>query len=335
MVMTLGVPASSMGDPQPTLAEVQKQVEALHHQAEQAAERYNGANDRLAELQRQVAAAQADVERQKAKVVDVTRVMGGFAAASYRAGAIEPAMQVFLAEDPGEFLAQASVVDAYATQQVRALRLVAVERQRLAEHQAMAGEQIARMKAVEQTLKKEKQSFEGKLTKAQGLLNSLKAEERAALERERAAHEQASRNAARQAENTLKQNAAPAGDATTTIPASGKGAKVVEFALAQVGEPYVYGGAGPNSWDCSGLTMMAWRQAGVSLPHGAKAQLAVGPRISTTDLRPGDLVYYYSPISHNGIYIGNGQIVHATHPGDVVSVDPLNSMPLSAASRPG
>lgn len=81
-----------------------------------------------------MAAAQADVERQKAKVVDVTRVMGGFAAASYRAGAIEPAMQVFLAEDPGEFLAQASVVDAYATQQVRALRLVAVERQRLAEH---------------------------------------------------------------------------------------------------------------------------------------------------------------------------------------------------------
>jgi peptidoglycan DL-endopeptidase CwlO len=105
-VMTLGVPASTMGDPQPTLAEVQKQVEALHHQAEQAAERYNGAHDRLAELQRQVAAAQADVERQKAKVVDVTRVMGGFAAASYRAGAIDPAMQVFLAEDPREFLAR-------------------------------------------------------------------------------------------------------------------------------------------------------------------------------------------------------------------------------------
>jgi cell wall-associated NlpC family hydrolase len=68
------------------------------------------------------------------------------------------------------------------------------------------------------------------------------------------------------------------------------------------------------------------------LPHGAKAQLAVGPRISTTDLRPGDLVYYYSPISHNGIYIGNGQIVHATHPGDVVSVDPLNSMPQRSVS---
>jgi cell wall-associated NlpC family hydrolase len=186
---------------------------------------------------------------------------------------------------------------------------------------------------VEATLKKEQQTFEDKLAKALALLDTLKAEERAALERERAAREAASRSVARE---TLKQNtAAVAKGDPSSVPASGKGAIAVKFALAQVGEPYVYGGAGPDSWDCSGLTMMAWREAGVSLPHGAKAQLAVGPQISVGELQPGDLVYYYSPISHNGMYIGDGKIVHATHPGDVVSIDPLNSMPLTAASRPG
>jgi peptidoglycan DL-endopeptidase CwlO len=336
VALTLAIPAFSVADPQPTVAGVQKQVDELLHHAEQAAERYNMANEKLADLQRQVAAAQADVERQKAKLTDLTKVMGGFAAASYRTGAVDPTMQVFLAEDPREFLAQASVVDAYAAQQVGALRLVAVERQRLAEHQATAGEQVTRLKAVESTLKKEKQSFEGKLATAQRLLSTLKAEERAALERERATREQASRNAARQTQKTLKQNAAgvATGSTASSVPASGKGAKALDFALAQVGEPYVYGGAGPNSWDCSGLTMMAWKSAGVSLPHGAKAQYASTPHVSKSALQPGDLVFFYSPIHHVGIYAGNGKIVHAPKPGDVVSVDPIDYMPFAGASRP-
>jgi cell wall-associated NlpC family hydrolase len=345
VALMLTLPAVSVADPQPTLAEVQKQVDELLHHAEQAAERYNAANDRLTDLQRQVAAAQADVDRQKAKLTDVTKVMGGFAAASYRTGAVDPTMQVFLAEDPREFLAQASVVDAYAAQQVGALRLVAVERQRLAEHQATAGEQVARVQAVQSTLQKEKQSFEGKLATAQRLLSTLKAEERAALERERAAREQASRSAARQAQDTLRQNAAAVAtgkatqpkqtsQSTSSPPASGKGATALEFALAQVGEPYVYGGDGPNSWDCSGLTMMAWKAAGVSLPHGAKAQYASTPHVSKSALQPGDLVFFYSPIHHVGIYAGNGKIVHAPKPGDVVSVVPLDYMPYAGASRP-
>jgi peptidoglycan DL-endopeptidase CwlO len=332
VALAVVIPASSQADPQPTLADVQKQVDELHHQGEQAAERYNVATDKLAELQRQVAAARADVERQKAKLTDLTKVMGGFAAASYRTGAMDPTMQVLLAEDPGDFLTQASVVDAYAAQQAGALRLVAIERQRLAEDQATAAEQMARLKRVEATLKKEKQTFEEKLAKAQVLLNTLKAEERAALDRERAAREQASRSAARQSQNTLKENATAV--ATGDVPASGKGAKALQFALAQVGEPYVYGGAGPDSWDCSGLTMMAWKAAGVSLPHGAKDQYASTPHVSKSALQPGDLVFFYSPIHHVGIYAGNNKVVHAPKPGDVVSVDPIDYMPFAGASRP-
>ena len=87
------------------------------------------------------------------------------------------------------------------------------------------------------------------------------------------------------------------------------------FAMAQVGKAYVFGAAGPSAFDCSGLTMAAWAQAGVSLPHSSSAQYASGRHISESELQPGDLVFYYSPISHVGIYIGNGQIVNALNPG--------------------
>jgi len=321
LVIALATPALVGADPQPTLAEVQSQVDVLHGQAEQATERYNAATEQLTEVQRRLASAQADVDRQRAKVAELTKSMGGFAAASYRTGGMDPTMQVFLAEDPAEFLSQASVVDAYASQQASALRTVAVERQRLAEQQATAGEEQAQLEALEAELATQKKDFESKLAKAERLLKRLTAEDRARLDRERAANEQTSRDAAR--------------DALPTVPASGRGAIALRFALAQVGEPYSFGGTGPSSWDCSGLTMMAWREAGVSIPRTSASQIGAGSRVSKADLQPGDLVFYYSPISHVAIYIGNGQIVHATHPGDVVSVDPLGSMPYSGASRPG
>jgi peptidoglycan DL-endopeptidase CwlO len=106
---------------------------------------------------------------------------------------------------------------------------------------------------------------------------------------------------------------------------SGAGAVAVRYAMAQVGKPYCYGGAGPSCYDCSGLTMQAWAQAGVSLPHSSSAQYGVGRHISASELQPGDLVFYYSPISHVSIYIGNGQRVSATHTGDYVKVQSLGS----------
>ena len=96
-------------------------------------------------------------------------------------------------------------------------------------------------------------------------------------------------------------------------PPAARGA-AVQYALAQVGDAYVYGATGPSAFDCSGLTMMAWAQAGVGLPHSSSAQMGSGTPVSQSQLQPGDLVFYYSPVSHVGIYIGNGQIVHAANP---------------------
>lgn len=108
---------------------------------------------------------------------------------------------------------------------------------------------------------------------------------------------------------------------------------VLEYACAQTAKPYVYGAAGPNAYDCSGLTMMAYAQAGVSLPHRAIIQSGMGRSVSESDLRPGDLVFYYSPVSHVGMYIGDGKIVNAANPGAGVTIYPLHSMPLTGMRR--
>jgi peptidoglycan DL-endopeptidase CwlO len=108
-------------------------------------------------------------------------------------------------------------------------------------------------------------------------------------------------------------------------PASGGAAKAVAFAKAQIGEPYQYGAAGPNSWDCSGLTMVAWQQAGVSLPHSSRSQYSATRRISRSQLAPGDLIFYYSPISHVSIYVGNGMRVTATHTGSTVKLQSIGT----------
>lgn len=315
-------------DPSLTLEQVKTQVDDLYRKAEVATERYNAATDKLAEVERRLTSAQANVERQQTRVNELTADMGGFAAATYRAGGIDPTLNALMAADPADFLAQASVVDAYANQQADQLAAVAGERQRLEQDRLLADEELNRLKAVEADLAVQKAEIEKHLADAQELLDSLEAEERATLDAERTARER---------EAAAEQTSRGGGDEEPLpdVPASGRAAVAVDFALAQLGEPYSYGSEGPDSWDCSGLTMVAWAQAGVSLPRSSSAQIGVGTRVSKSQLQPGDLVFFYSPISHVGIYLGGGELVHATHPGDVVSVDPLSSMPFSGATRPG
>jgi cell wall-associated NlpC family hydrolase len=109
-----------------------------------------------------------------------------------------------------------------------------------------------------------------------------------------------------------------AATATTTV--SSKGARAVEVAVAQVGKPYQWGGNGPSSFDCSGLTGYAWRAAGVVLPRVSRDQYTGTRRISRSDLQPGDLIFYHSPISHVAMYIGDGRVVEAPYSGNTVRI---------------
>ncbi|HRC14000.1 MAG TPA: C40 family peptidase, partial [Dermatophilaceae bacterium] len=173
-----------------------------------------------------------------------------------------------------------------------------------------------------------------KEAEAERILAKLTAEERARLaaveaEQQRQATLRAAQTTSRSDGRTDSRNTTPA-----ALPAaSGRAAQAVAFAKAQVGKAYVYGATGPNAYDCSGLTGAAYRSAGISLPRTSSAQYGVGTRVSLRQLQPGDLVFYYSPISHVGIYVGNGMIVHAANPRSGVRYASVTSMPFSGGVR--
>ncbi|MCW2699314.1 MAG: uncharacterized protein JWQ45_849 [Blastococcus sp.] len=125
----------------------------------------------------------------------------------------------------------------------------------------------------------------------------------------------------------------PAPPPTTVVAPTPTAQVAVDTALAQLGDPYVWAGAGPDVFDCSGLTQYAYAAAGVYLPHSSRMQSAVGVPVAYADLEPGDLVFFYSPVSHVAMYIGDGLIVSAPHTGDVVKVIDLAYMPEYAGAR--
>ena len=128
------------------------------------------------------------------------------------------------------------------------------------------------------------------------------------------------------APGTAAAGPAPASSSSSAPAPSAAARTAVDTARGQVGKPYEYGAAGPDSYDCSGLTQYAYAAAGVSLPHSSSMQSQMGTPVSRSELQPGDLVFFYSPVSHVGMYIGNGQMVHAATSGQPVKVAGLDSM---------
>jgi cell wall-associated NlpC family hydrolase len=126
--------------------------------------------------------------------------------------------------------------------------------------------------------------------------------------------------------------AAPA-PAVASVKASNKAAVALAFAKRQIGDSYGYGSTGPNRWDCSGLTQGAYKAAGVKLPHSSRGQMKYGKAIAKKSLRPGDLVFFYSPVSHVAIYAGNGKVIHASRPGKPVGYAKMSYMPYAGARR--
>jgi cell wall-associated NlpC family hydrolase len=300
----------------PDIDTVESRVETLYHQAEQASERYNDARLELKQTRTRLTALQADVNRQQQKVDAVREQVASAVVAQYQGQALSSTAQVLLSEDPDAFLSQLTTVAEQNDQQSQMMADFAVQGKQLEMREAAAKRELARIAATEKQLGKEKAEIDAKAAEAKELLGRLK--ERAAA-------------ASRSSERT---SAAPAA-AAAAVPASGRAGAAVRYALAQVGDAYVYGAAGPSAFDCSGLTMMAWAQAGVSLPHSSGAQMGSGSHVSQSQLQPGDLVFYYSPVSHVGIYIGNGQIVNAENPSVGVKITGVNSMPYAGAVRPG
>jgi cell wall-associated NlpC family hydrolase len=321
----LAVMPGAVAEPRLTLRQAQNRVEALHHEAEVATERYNNGRIQLAEVQRELRQVTKRLNRAKAAVGGMQSAMGQMAAASYKSGGIDMAMQLVFADDPQAFLQQATALDQLSRRQSVTLRRITAARQQLAQNRLAADQQRQRLAALQAQLGADKRTIEARIADAQRVVASLRAADRARL----AAAARATVRASRSARSTVT-----GGGGTYTGPASGRAAIAVRTAYAQLGDPYVYGAGGPDSFDCSGLTSYAWRAAGVSLPHSSSAQYGSGPHVSRSSLQPGDLVFFYSPISHVGIYIGGGKMIDAPHPGTSVRITSISDLPYSGAVRP-
>uniref|UniRef100_A0AAU2JTL4 NlpC/P60 family protein n=1 Tax=Streptomyces sp. NBC_00049 TaxID=2903617 RepID=A0AAU2JTL4_9ACTN len=309
---------TSQADPQPTPSQVKSEVDRLYEEAEAATERYNGAKEQADEAERGLTGLREETARKTDQLNSARSALGTLAASQYRSGSLGTAVQLALAADPQEYLSQASFITRAGDRNAAGISVVRRRLDEVGKLREQAAGRLADLRTRQDELAGHKAEIEGKLTTAKRLLAKLTAEQRAAYEAQSA-------------------GASPAGPRTTTPPPPSDGsraARAVAFAHGAIGKPYVWGATGPGSFDCSGLTQAAWRSAGVSLPRTTYTQINAGQRVARDQLAPGDLVFFYSGVTHVGLYIGGGQMIHAPRPGSTVRVAPIDSMPWAGASRP-
>ncbi|WP_405507517.1 NlpC/P60 family protein [Streptomyces cyaneofuscatus] len=326
-------------EPAPTAAQVRAKVDRLYHDAEVATEKYNGAKEKEAAATRAVDTLTDEAARRTDRLNTARHALGSMATAQYRTGALDPAVQLALSSDPDSYLERAAHLDRAGDRQASLLSNIRRQLSGIARVKARADQETEALAARRAELDKHRTAIRTKLADARTLLATLTAAERAAYERAAdAAHgggpatsaDRAGSDAPADRSTAHADRSAPR--ASVAAPNS-RAARAVSFAHGAIGKPYVWGATGPNAFDCSGLTQAAWKAAGVSLPRTTYTQINAGQRVSRSELAPGDLVFFYSGISHVGLYIGGGQMIHAPRPGAPVRIAPISQMPFAGATR--
>lgn len=367
--------AAAVGAAEARLALADAALQRVGAAAERMVEAYNGARVALEQARVQAAAADAAQRAADAEVSAQRVAMGRFAAASYRSGGSLVLVGALLSADgPRSFLESAGMVQQLSRKQADQLGMLRAAEitERLTQQaaraslqqvaQAAAKAERARAAAATAVVEQQQQVAALSAQREQLALQAAAARVRAGqlaqarvayleAERERKIREEAERRARELA--AQRDRAAAAGGSgvdqppvyTGGDPARGdstaaQGRRAVAYAKAQLGKPYQWAAAGPDSFDCSGLTMMAWRQAGIRLDHYSVAQWGQGRHVSRDQLRAGDLVFFAdntsdpSTIHHVGIYVGNGQMINAPQTGDVVKYSSIDRSDYIGATRP-
>jgi cell wall-associated NlpC family hydrolase len=362
LLVTLATPLVAAGpaaaSPQDDLA--QKRAEAQRLEGQIAAngerisildEQYNQAQLAIDEATEGIAETQRRLDDATQRSDTLRRELAGRAAALYVGAANGSPTDLLDADDIQELGSRSKYGSAAADEDDALIDDLTIAREQLAdaqdEYERSLADAEAKRQGLEHTLsdlKAAQTEQEALLADAQGDIAQLVAEIEAQRRREEEAKARAEAERRQQQEaakrSSTRASASSGGRAAATsarpAPApNGNAQTAVNTAMAQIGKPYRYAGVGPDSFDCSGLTMYAWAAAGVRLPHSSAAQFAALPHVSQDQLAPGDLVFYGSPIHHVGIYIGSGQYVHAPQTGDVVKVASIHRSGWAGAARPG
>ncbi|MEU1871868.1 NlpC/P60 family protein [Streptomyces sp. NPDC019793] len=334
-------------DDRPTLEEVEKKVDDLYRQAGSATEKYNAAKEKTSKQRKKVDTLLDDVAQRTQKLNDAREELGSFASAQYRTGASVPeTATLLLADSPQDYFDQNQLMNRLTGRQKTAVDDYVTQQSETMKKRREATESLRTLTDSQTDLKTAKSTVQKKLATARELLSELTAEEKARLaaiekkkqqEAARKAAELAKQQAAQEeAERTRREEATEQESGSGSSPGSGgtgssesgsstpgtsngtKAEKAIAFARAQIGKPYVWGATGPGSYDCSGLTQAAWKAADVTLPRVTYDQVNAGTTVSVSQAQPGDLVFFYDDISHVGLYIGDGMMIHAPKPGAYV-----------------
>lgn len=304
---------TSQAAPRQDIRQVEAQVRDLEMQAAAAHERAEQARERLADIQDQLDSIGNRLARERAEMSTTQATIADMARSVYASGGVDPTLQVLLAEDPTEFLAQAAVMSQLQQAQVDQLRQAQTSRLRLAQTEAEVSDREALAQQARADLAAAKAQADDRLAASQAVLADLQEEER-----QRLLQLQRDRRAQQVQEAS---NAAAAVQVSDYSGGSSRAQAAVQYALSQVGDPYSFSANPPSSWDCSKLTAAAWAQAGVGLTALSYTQWDQTRRVPVSEIQPGDLVFYFGLGAHHvAIYIGNGKMVSASNPSDGVEV---------------
>ncbi|KAB2372538.1 NlpC/P60 family protein [Actinomadura montaniterrae] len=286
-------------DPDPSAKELKDQAFKLADQLEKLTEQYNGLKVKLEQSQRAAKVAAGNAARQQKSLEGLREKVGSLAATSYMQGGTDPTVSFISAQDPQVVLDRAATLNYFATQD---------STQVLGLMQAMQSAQRARKSAEERAQQ----------------VTQLKVQLTAQKKKVTSAYEKV-RGKAVKKDPTLLAKLPVIGD--------GKAAQALRYAMSKLGSPYVWGAAGPTTFDCSGLTMWAYKQVGINLPHYTGSQWNAGTHVPESQMQPGDLIFFYSDLHHMGMYVGGGKMIHAPHTGDVVRIASLSGRPIAGVVR--
>jgi peptidoglycan DL-endopeptidase CwlO len=300
--------------------ELQQRLEGLNRQADQQVEAYLQAKLAVERTRKSIRILQGQLDDVRGQLTAARASIAARAAVAYVQGPATDVASLLAAGDPTDALERAQLLDLLAThdaEQVLAARAI----ERSAQDRANDLAAVERKQsAILDQMAERKAEIEQLVAQTEQTLAQLRAAER------------------RRAAAANRPTTAPSADRSSPTPppkaVSGNVGAVIRYAYAQLGKPYQWGATGPGSFDCSGLTMMAWAQAGVSLPHSSRAQIGIGRQVTRSELQPGDLIFRYSPISHVSLYVGNGQQISATHTGSTVKLQSAFQGEIVGFSRP-
>ncbi|MBC6465369.1 C40 family peptidase [Actinomadura alba] len=294
----MAMPAgTAYAEPRPTLSQARAQLEKLDKQVGQLVEKYNQVNEDLKAARRKLAVSRAAASKEQATFEEMRKKIAEMAATAYMTGDSGDVTGFLSTDNPQAVLDQAAVFTHLSENRASQLGQFLAAAQRMQREQGQAKSAYDRVAKKQKELREQKKTVEKSISKQRTLIVRLGGSAQA-----------------------------PSGriGGTYTGPASGSARTALQYAYAQLGKPYQYGAAGPNTFDCSGLTMMAWRAAGVNISRTTYTQYSGSRRVAYGDLQPGDLVFF-SGLGHMGMFVGNGQMIHAPRTGKNVEVVSITS----------